>query len=67
MMNRTRLSLFYFGSCLAIIGFGPPLAPQGTLTVLQSKGDYGDIFPRVVGLGYLFSVCFILDPITYTL
>jgi len=49
-MNRTRLSLFYLGSYLAIIGFGLLLAPYGTLTVLQSNADYGDVFPRVAGM-----------------
>ena len=49
-MNRTRLSLFYLGSYLAIIGFGLLLAPHGTLMILQSNGDYGDVFPRVAGM-----------------
>jgi hypothetical protein len=49
-MNKTRLSLFYLGSYLAIIGFGLLLAPNGTLRILQSNGDYGDIFPRVAGM-----------------
>ena len=42
--------MFYLGSYLAIIGFGLLLAPHGTLKVLQSKGDYGDIFPHVAGM-----------------
>jgi hypothetical protein len=50
MLNRTRLSLFYLGSYLVIIGFGLLFAPHGTLKVLQSNGDYGDIFPRVTGV-----------------
>jgi hypothetical protein len=49
-MNRTRISLFYLGSYLAIIGFGLLFAPDGTLKILQSNGDYGDIFPRVAGM-----------------
>ena len=49
-MNRTRLSLFYLGSYLAIIGFVLQLAPRGTLKILQSNADYGDVFPRVAGM-----------------
>ena len=50
MMNRTRVSLFYLGSYLAIIGFGLLLVPHETLKILQSNGDYGDVFPRVAGM-----------------
>jgi hypothetical protein len=50
MLNRTRLSLFYLGSYLVIIGFGLLFTPHATLKVLQSNGDYGDIFPRVTGM-----------------
>ena len=49
-MNRTRLSLFYLFAYLVIIGFALLLAPRATLGVLQSNGDYGDVFPRVVGM-----------------
>ena len=49
-MKNTRLSLFYLGSYLTIIGFGLLFAPHGTLKLLQSNGDYGDIFPRVAGM-----------------
>lgn len=50
MMNRTRLSLLYLASYLAIIGFGLLFAPRQTLRILQSNQDYGDIFPRVSGM-----------------
>ena len=50
MLNRTRLSLFYLGSYLAIIGFGLLFAPHETLRILQSNGNYGDVFPRVSGM-----------------
>ena len=49
-MSKTRMSLFYLGSYLAIIGFGLLFAPRGTLKILQSNGDYGDVFPRVAGM-----------------
>jgi len=53
-MNRTRLSLFYLGfylgSYLVIIGFGLLLFPAGTLKLLQSDRNYGDVFPRVAGM-----------------
>ncbi len=49
-MSRTRLSLFYLGSYLFIIGIGLLLAPRETLKILWSNGDYGDVFPRVAGM-----------------
>ena len=49
-MRKTRLSLFYLGSYLLIIGLGLLLAPHETLTILQSTGDYGEVFPRVSGM-----------------
>jgi hypothetical protein len=49
-MNRTRVSLYYLGSYLTIIGIALLVAPRTTLSILQSNGDYGDIFPRVAGM-----------------
>ena len=49
-MKKTRLSLFYLGSYLTIIGLGLLLAPHDTLKLLLSNGDYGDVFPRVAGM-----------------
>lgn len=49
-MNRTRVSLYYLGSYLFIIGIGLLFAPQWTLRLLLSNGDYGDVFPRVAGM-----------------
>ena len=49
-MIKTRLSLFYLGSYLSIIGIGLLLAPRATLGLLQSTGDYGEVFPRVAGM-----------------
>lgn len=49
-MNRTRLSLYYLGTYLTVIGLGLLVAPHATLGALQSNGDYGDIFPRVAGM-----------------
>jgi hypothetical protein len=49
-MKNTRLSLFYLGSYLTVIGFGLLFAPHGTLKLLQSNGDYGAVFPRVAGM-----------------
>ena len=49
-MTRTRLSLFYLASYLSVIGLGLLLVPHGTLTILQSNGDYGDVFPRLSGM-----------------
>jgi hypothetical protein len=38
------------GSYLVIIGVGLLLAPHATLKILQSNGDYDDVFPRVAGM-----------------
>jgi hypothetical protein len=58
-MNRTRLSLYYLGSYLVVIGVAPLFATHATLNVLQPSGDYGDVFPRVAGMlmsGLRFSI-----------
>ena len=58
-MNKTRLSLLYLGSYLVLIGLGLLFAPEGTLRLLQSNAEYGDVFPRVAGMlmsGLGFSV-----------
>jgi len=49
-MNRMTISLFYLGSYLAIIGLGLLFVPHETLKILQSNGDYDDVFPRVAGM-----------------
>ena len=49
-MNKTRASLYYLGSYLVIIGFGLLFAPVGTLKVLQSNAEYGDVLPRFAGM-----------------
>jgi hypothetical protein len=49
-MSKTRLSLFYLGSYLTVIGFGLLFTPHTTLKILQSNGNYGDVFPRVAGM-----------------
>jgi hypothetical protein len=49
-MNKTRLSLLYLASYLMIIGLGLLFAPGGTLKLLQSNADYGDVFPRIAGM-----------------
>jgi hypothetical protein len=49
-MNRTRLSLLYLASYLTLIGLGLLFLPDETLRLLQSNGEYGNIFPRLVGM-----------------
>jgi hypothetical protein len=49
-MNRTRLSLYYLCSYLLIGGVVLLFFPKEGLRLLLSKGDYGDVFPRVVGM-----------------
>ena len=48
--NRTRLSLLYLASYLTLIGFGLLFLPDKTLRLLQSNGEYGTLFPRLVGM-----------------
>jgi hypothetical protein len=49
-MNRTRLSLLYLASYLTLIGLGLLFLPDQTLRLLQSNGEYGNLFPRLVGM-----------------
>ena len=49
-LNKTRLSLFYLGSYLVLIGLGFLFAPDGTLKTLQSNRHYDDIFVRIAGM-----------------
>jgi len=48
MMNRTRLSLYTWVHLP--LSVRAVLAPHATLPVLQSNGEYGDVFPRVAGM-----------------
>jgi hypothetical protein len=49
-VSRTRLSLYYLAGYLLIGGLALLLAPNVTLGILLSNGDYGDVFPRVAGM-----------------
>lgn len=49
-MSKTRVSLFYLGSYLVLLGLGFLLAPEGTLKVLQSNRHYDDTFVRIAGM-----------------
>ena len=49
-MHKTRLSLFYLGSYLTLIGLGLLLVPDKTLKLLQSNAEYGNVFPRIAGM-----------------
>ena len=56
--HKTRLSLYYPVGYLVPSGLGLLLAPELTLKLLFSNGDYGTILPRfagvlVLGLGIL--------------
>jgi hypothetical protein len=48
-MRRTHLSLYYLICYLTPAGIALILAPQFTLKLLFSNGDYGDVFPRLAG------------------
>jgi hypothetical protein len=49
-MTKTKLSLFYLGSYLLLIGLGLLFVPHGTLKILQSNRHYDDVFVRVAGM-----------------
>lgn len=49
-MNKTRLSLYYPATYLTIAGLSLLVAPQLSLKLLLSNGDYGNVFPRVAGM-----------------
>ncbi len=49
-MSKMRISLAYLAAYLTVIGLALLFAPRPTLEILQSNGDYGDIFPRVAGM-----------------
>ena len=49
-MNKTRRSLYYPATYLTIAGVTLLLAPQFSLRLLFSNGNYGNVFPRVAGL-----------------
>ena len=50
MMRRSRLSLFYLSSYLALTGLGLMFAPDLILKLLFSNRQYDDIFPRFAGV-----------------
>lgn len=49
-MNKTRLSLYYPATYLTIAGVLLLVAPQFSMRLLFSNGDYDDVFPRVAGM-----------------
>ena|SRR5258708_37857006 len=49
-MKRTCLSLFYLIGYLVPSGLAFLFAPQLTLKLLFSNGNYGDVMPRLVGV-----------------
>jgi len=49
-MKRTHLSLYYLFAYLIVAGVALILAPQLALKLLLSNGNYGDVFPRLLGV-----------------
>jgi hypothetical protein len=49
-MNRTRRSLYYLAAYLLVGGLAFLIIPAETLKFLWSHGDYGNIFPQLVGM-----------------
>ena len=52
-MEKTRLSLFYLVGYLISGGVMLLVAPYFSLKLLFSNTDYGNIFPRVVGVLFI--------------
>jgi len=52
-MERTRLSLFYLVGYLISGGVMLLVAPYLSLKFLLSNGDYGNVFPRIVGMLFI--------------
>ena len=49
-VQRTRLSLFYLATYLLGAGIALIFAPSFALTLLFTKGHYGDVMPRLLGV-----------------
>jgi hypothetical protein len=49
-MNRTRLSLYYLATYLLGAGIALIVVPSLALTLLFTKGHYGDVLPRLLGV-----------------
>ena len=49
-MKKTRLSLTYLATYLLVGGIGLLLAPKIALSLLLATGDYGRVFPQIVGM-----------------
>jgi small basic protein len=49
-MKRTRLSLFYLATYLLGAGIALILVPSLALMLLFTKGHYGDVLPRLLGV-----------------
>jgi hypothetical protein len=49
-VKRTYLSLYYLLTYLITARLGFLLIPQVMLKLLLSNGNYGDVFPRLVGV-----------------
>ena len=49
-MRRTRLSLFYLATYLLGAGVALIFAPSLALALLFTKGHYGDVMPRLLGV-----------------
>src|SRR5215510_8274785 len=45
-----RLTFIYLSSYLLVGGLGLLIVPELTLRLLLSKGSYGDVMPRLVGV-----------------
>jgi uncharacterized membrane protein YoaK (UPF0700 family) len=49
-MTRTWLSLFYLAGYLIPGGLAMAFDPRLAMHLLLAEGDYGDVFPRLVGI-----------------
>jgi hypothetical protein len=66
-MRRTHLSLFYLIGYLTFAGLALLLAPQFSLKLLFSNGDYGDVLPRLVGTFVLALAAIVIQIVRFRL
>ena len=66
-MTRTHYSLYYLVGYLIPGGLALLLAPQLSLKLLFSSGQYGDVLPRFVGMLMLALGIFVLQAVCHRL
>jgi len=66
-MTRTRISLYYLAGYLLFAGVALVLAPNLTLQLLLSNGEYGDVLPRLLGVVLFALGVFVAQVVRYAI